>query len=81
MSVVVELKKPIKVNGVEVNRLALREPTLGDELNCLRQAGDDRAKYELIMFANLVECAPEDLHALTLRDYKALQQAYFRLVE
>lgn len=80
MTLTVKLTKPIAVNGVTVNALTLREPTVGDQLHCRKMAAGDDGQFELLMFANISGAAPDDLHALTLRDYKSLQDGYFRLV-
>lgn len=76
----IKLKTPIELNGVKVDQITLREPTVGDQITARRLANGDDAQFELNMFASLVSCAPEDLHALSLSDYKVMQKHYFRLV-
>ncbi len=79
MQETVMLSTPITLNGVRLDRLTLREPTVGDQLTARKLAGEDDAQFELTMFANLAGCSPLDLHQLPLRDYEKLQKAYLRL--
>lgn len=76
--IIVTLKKPIQLNGVTVNQLRMREPTLGDQLD-VNQLAKNNEEREIIMLSRLCDCAHTDLRALTLRDYAALQDAFFRL--
>lgn len=76
----IKLTNPIELNGIKVDQITLLEPTVGDQITARRLANGDDALFELNMFASLVGCAPEDLHALSLRDYKVMQKHYFRLV-
>ena len=75
----ITLAKPISLNGITVNQVTLREPTVGDHLAARKMASGDDEQFELHMLANLVGASPQDLHQLTLRDYKQLQKAYLRL--
>ncbi|MGQ5522656.1 phage tail assembly protein [Chitinimonas sp. PSY-7] len=75
----IPLSKPITLNGVQVDRLTLREPTVGDQLIARKIAAQDDVQFELNMFASLAGCSPNDLHQLPLRDYDKLQKAYLRL--
>jgi hypothetical protein len=79
MNEVIKLKTAIQLNNVQVNQLVLREPTVGDQLD-VQALGKTDAEREQLMFARLCDCAPDDLRQLTLRDYKKLQDAYFRLL-
>ncbi|MBI3146470.1 MAG: phage tail assembly protein [Pseudogulbenkiania sp.] len=79
MNETIKLSSPVSLNGVLVNQLTLREPTVGDQLSARKMAGNDDEQFELTMLANLAGCAPTDLHQVTLRDYDKLQKAYLRL--
>lgn len=72
---IIKLKKPITVEGVSLAALEMREPTVADQLASQKQGGSD-AEQELAMIANLCMVKPEDLHQLTLRDYREVQKAF-----
>jgi hypothetical protein len=70
----VKLSRPVKIAGVDVATLRMREVTLGDQLAVQKMAGDEADK-EIALLANLCSLAPTDLHVLPMRDYAALQKA------
>lgn len=70
----IELTKAIKIDGVEVKALRMREPTVADQL-AMDKTGGSPADQELTLVAMLCMVKPEDLHQLTLRDYKKVQAA------
>lgn len=76
----IKLTKPIKINGVEAKSLTMREPTVQDQLD-VAALKDDPIAQELTIIANLCDVAPDDLKALTLKDYKGLQEAYVGFIE
>lgn len=76
---VVRLSRPTSCNGVEVDALTLRAPTVRDIRLASKVASDDEER-ELQLFASLVEVSRQDLEGLKLSDYQRLQRAYFRLV-
>lgn len=71
----IELARPIRVDGVSVKVLRMREPTVGDQLAMDVVKGGDAAK-ELAMMSNLCQITPDQLQTLTLRDYKKVQAAF-----
>ncbi|HCR1541441.1 TPA: phage tail assembly protein [Pseudomonas aeruginosa] len=73
----VRLSRPAQCNGVSVDTLTLRAPTVRD----IRLAGDDAEERELQLFASLAQVSRQDLEGLKLSDYQRLQGAYFRLVQ
>lgn len=79
MQETITLAKPVSLNGILVNQVTLREPTVGDHLAARKMAAGDDEQFELLMLANLLAASPQDLHQLTLRDYRQLQKAYLRL--
>ncbi|MGN8102934.1 phage tail assembly protein [Pseudomonas sp. 22072] len=75
----VTLTCPSEVNGVSVDTLALRSPTVGDVRAANRDAGGDDEQRELILFAALAGAPVTDLEGLKLVDFNRLQAGYFRL--
>ncbi|MFJ4371777.1 phage tail assembly protein [Pseudomonas japonica] len=78
--VVVRLSRPTEANGVQVDSLALRAPTVRD-LRAAQTGGSDDEQRELNLFASLAEVSVKDLEGLALKDYSRLQAGYFRLVQ
>ncbi|MDD0972429.1 phage tail assembly protein [Pseudomonas fontis] len=79
--VVVTLTKPAEANGVKVDSLALRAPTVRDIRTAQATANSDDEQRELNLFASLAEVSVKDLEGLALKDYSRLQAGYFRLVQ
>ncbi|NWA04815.1 phage tail assembly protein [Pseudomonas gingeri] len=79
--VVVKLSKPSEANGVVVDRLVMRAPTVRDVRAAQATANGDDELRELNLFSSLVEAGVKDLEGLTLKDYTRLQAGYFRLVQ
>lgn len=79
--VVVRLTKPSEANGIQVDSLALRSPTVRDIRAAQSAASGDDEQRELNLFASLAEVGVKDLEGLTLKDYGRLQAGYFRLVQ
>ncbi|MCH7418557.1 phage tail assembly protein [Pseudomonas mosselii] len=79
--VTVRLSRPSEANGVQVDSLSLRAPTVRDIRNAqVGGVGDDEQR-ELNLFASLAEVGVKDLEGLALKDYSRLQTGYFRLVQ
>lgn len=79
--VVVTLSRPSQANGVQVDNLSLRAPTVRD-IRAAQSAGNsDDEQRELNLFASLAEVGVKDLEGLALKDYSRLQAGYFRLVQ
>lgn len=74
-NIVIELKKGVDIDGVTVKSVTMREPTVSDNIAMDTTKGSDAIK-EVTYFANLCGVAPDDLKALTFRDYSRLQKAY-----
>lgn len=77
----IQLSRPATCNGVTLDRLRMRAPTVRDVRAAQKTAGGDEADRELQLFASLLEVGQKDLEELKLVDYQRLQIAYFRLVE
>jgi len=78
--VVVKLSRPSEANGVQVDSLSLRAPTVRD-LRVAQSGNGDDEQRELNLFASLAEIGTKDLEGLALKDYSRLQTGYFRLVQ
>lgn len=78
--VVVRLSRASEANGVQVDSLALRAPTVRDLRAAQSGSADDETR-ELNLFASLAEVGVKDLEGLALKDYSRLQTGYFRLVQ
>ena len=79
--VTVRLSRPSEANGVQVDSLTLRAPTVRDIRSAQAGGASDDEQRELNLFASLAEVGVKDLEGLALKDYTRLQTAYFRLVQ
>lgn len=61
----------VKVTLLDGRVLTMREPRVEDQL-AAKGGNDER---EIALVANLCEIAPAEIRALTIRNYKRLQQA------
>lgn len=77
--VLVTLSCPSEINGVTVDKLALRSPTVGDVRAANREVGGDDEQRELVLFAALSGAPVADLEGLKLVDFNRLQAGYFRM--
>lgn len=73
----ISLDYPINIEGVEVSKLTLRRPKVGDVLAAEEQAkGKGDKETEILTFANLCQITPAEIRELDLGDYKRLQEAF-----
>ncbi|MBC3410271.1 phage tail assembly protein [Pseudomonas sp. SWRI107] len=79
--VTVRLSKPTELNGVQMDHLSLRAPTVRDIRAAQTTTVGDDEQRELNLFASLAEVGVKDLEGLTLKDYTRVQAGYFRLVQ
>lgn len=79
-SVTVTLTKPSEVNGVNVQTITMRSPTVRDVRASMQTGGDDDEQRELNLFASLSEVGVKDLEGLTYKDYNRLATGYNFLV-
>lgn len=77
----VKLSVPSKINGIEVDTLHLRSPTLKEVRTAQKANPGDDEKMELMLFSSLADTGPGDLEGLKLKDYVRVQTAYFRMGE
>lgn len=71
----VTLAKPTKIMGTEVTVMKMREPLIADQEVTASMDGSS-ATREIHEFANLCGVAPDDIRAMTLKNYQRLQAAY-----
>lgn len=77
--VMVTLSHPSELNGVTVDKLALRSPTVRDVREANREVGGDDEQRELVLFAALSGVPVVELEGLKMVDFNRLQAGYFRL--
>ena len=70
----ITLNFPIEHDGLPIQDIALRRPTVGDHLAAQKSAGTD-AEREIRLIANLAELPPAAIHQLDMKDYAKLQKA------
>lgn len=80
-SATITLTRPSDVNGVKVDRLTLRAPTLREVRASDAIGGDDAVLREVTLFASLADAGTADLDGLKLTDYARLQSGYSRLLQ
>lgn len=73
-SVTIQLSRPVKVNGVEVTELTMREPLVLDQL-AAAELGGSAAMQEINMAANLCDVTPDVLKSMPLKDYSKINKA------
>lgn len=78
-AVTLELTVPIVVSGAQVHALAVRRPTVADNLTAVRQGHAEKllnVEEDLRLYASLTGLTPADLMQLDMADYLALQEIY-----
>jgi len=73
------LSKPSEANGIKVDKLTLREPTVREMRAATLQGGSNEEEQEMVLFCSLASIGRADLEGLLMRDYRRLQTAYFRV--
>ena len=73
-SVTVTLAKGVTVSNATLMTITLREPTVADQIAAQEVKGSPAAQ-EVALIANLAEIPPGDVKAMTLRDYRRVQEA------
>lgn len=71
----IELSRPIKIDGVEVKALRMRDIKVKDQIVVSKMKGTD-AENEVALMANLCSVTPEEIQQMSMRDYTKLQKAY-----
>lgn len=73
MTTRIPLQYPIEHDNLPIAEVALRRPTVGDNLAAQKLAGSD-AEREIRLIANLAELPPDAIHKLDMADYAAVQK-------
>ena len=68
----IKLSNPIKIDGVEVNEISLRQPKVRDLLISSKKNVSE-AEREVNLIANLAEIPIDTVEDLDLRDYLKIQ--------
>lgn len=76
----ITLSKEYDFDGAKANYLTMREPTVGDQLAMSEIDGSDVQK-EIFMISSLCMITPDQVKALTLRDYKKVQAAFLAFTD
>lgn len=76
----ITLTRPSDVNGVKVDQLTLRAPTLREVRASDAIGGDDAVLCEVTLFASLADAGTADIDGLKLTDYARVQSGYSRLL-
>jgi hypothetical protein len=77
---IITLSTPAVLNGIKLDRITLRSPSVSEVRACQKQAGNDDELLDDILFASLAEVGLKDIQGLKVKDYKRVQAGYFRLV-
>lgn len=70
----IELAKPVDIFGTETSTIKMREPTVQDQLD-VQAIKASEAHREVTLMANLCDLTPEQVKAMTMRNYRRLQGA------
>lgn len=67
----IDLEYPVEVDGVQVSSLAMRRPTVADQLNFEDGKGSEAART-VAMMANLCDVPPASIKQLDVVDFAKL---------
>jgi hypothetical protein len=76
----ITLTRPSDVNGVKVDQLTLRAPTLREVRASDSIGGGDAVLCEVTLFASLADAGTADIDGLKLTDYARVQSGYSLLL-
>ncbi|MCE1004513.1 phage tail assembly protein [Pseudomonas sp. NMI1173_11] len=79
-NVTITLTKPAEFNGIKVDTVTLRAPTVRD-IRISTQTGGDDEQRELNLFASLAEVGVKDFDDLPYKDYSRISTGYTFLVQ
>lgn len=77
-TITITFARPHEVNGEQVAAVTMREPLVEDQL-AVQGAGG--AMFELRLFAQLCDFAPDDFKKMTMKNYTRLQAGYSFFVD
>lgn len=70
----IELSKAVEIDGAQTKTVTMREPTVQDQLDVQAIKGSE-AHREVTLMANLCDLTPDQVKAMTMRNYRRLQAA------
>lgn len=76
ISVDIKLDYPVTMEGAEVSVLRMRRPKVRDQLMAQKQAKNDPAQTEILLFSFLCEVAPDSMEELDISDYEKLRETF-----
>ena len=79
-SATITLTRPSDVNGLKVDQLTLRAPTLREVRASDAIGGADAVLCEVTLLASLTDAGTKDIDGLKLTDYARVQTAYSQLL-
>jgi hypothetical protein len=79
--VTITLSKPKPFNGITVETLHMRSPTVREVRACQKAQPNDELAVDAMLFSSLMDISEKELMELTLRDYERVKRGYFRLVD
>jgi hypothetical protein len=79
--VTITLSKPKPFNGITVETLHMRSPTVREVRACQKAHPNDELAVDAMLFSSLMDIPEKELMELTLRDYERVKRGYFRLVD
>lgn len=79
--VTITLSTPSMLNGVKLDKITMRSPTVREVRKCQQAHPNDELAVDTMLFASLAEIGTEDLMGLTLKDYQRVKTGYFRMVD
>lgn len=80
MKITVKLSRPALFNGVQVDKLHLREPLVQDLLDASAAYGESDDRREVFLIARVAEVSEKDLAVLPMKDFRRLQAAWNRFL-
>jgi hypothetical protein len=75
----ITLSEPIKKDGIEIQTLSMREPTVEDML-AIRKTTAPTPEQEIELFSNLCQLEPENMLSIKWKDYLKIQRTYSKLI-
>lgn len=67
--------KPVTLNGETISSIVMREPTVAD-MRAVDKQGSTDLEREILMIGRLIGVPGEELDALSVSNYKRLQDRY-----
>lgn len=77
-TVTIKLEKAITINGEKVDKLTMREPTVGDMFDTTKQNRTPAAN-EAHLMAQLCDISPEDIRQVSVKDYSRIVKKYVEM--